>query len=96
MKPIKHRVPALWHPVGAMFISVKRHEREKQELVPHNWNWIACYPVSGTSEGHYVHCDFIVDRADGRQLVRLALGKTFRGMEHAAEMAKRCAIFLGA
>jgi two-component system chemotaxis sensor kinase CheA len=25
-------VRALWHPVGAMFISVKRHEREKQEL----------------------------------------------------------------
>jgi two-component system chemotaxis sensor kinase CheA len=24
---------ALWHPVGAMFISVKRHEREKQELI---------------------------------------------------------------
>jgi two-component system, chemotaxis family, sensor kinase CheA len=27
------RAPALWHPVGAMFISVKRHEREKQELI---------------------------------------------------------------
>jgi two-component system, chemotaxis family, sensor kinase CheA len=27
------RVPAVWHPVGAMFISVKRHEREKQELL---------------------------------------------------------------
>ena len=27
------RAPALWHPVGAMFISVKRHEREKQELL---------------------------------------------------------------
>jgi two-component system, chemotaxis family, sensor kinase CheA len=27
------RVPAVWHPVGAMFISVKRHEREKQELI---------------------------------------------------------------
>src|ERR1700733_5716822 len=26
-------VRALWHPVGAMFISVKRHEREKQELI---------------------------------------------------------------
>jgi two-component system, chemotaxis family, sensor kinase CheA len=26
-------VAALWHPVGAMFISVKRHEREKQELL---------------------------------------------------------------
>jgi two-component system, chemotaxis family, sensor kinase CheA len=27
------RMPAVWHPVAAMFISVKRHEREKQELI---------------------------------------------------------------
>ncbi|HEY2463753.1 MAG TPA: ATP-binding protein [Steroidobacteraceae bacterium] len=27
------RAPVVWHPVGAMFISVKRHEREKQELI---------------------------------------------------------------
>jgi two-component system, chemotaxis family, sensor kinase CheA len=27
------RARALWHPVVAMFISVKRHEREKQELI---------------------------------------------------------------
>ena len=27
------RARGLWHPVGAMFISVKRHEREKQELI---------------------------------------------------------------
>src|ERR1700744_3321111 len=27
------RARALWHPVRAMFISVKRHEREKQELL---------------------------------------------------------------
>jgi two-component system, chemotaxis family, sensor kinase CheA len=27
------RAAALWHPVGAMFISVKRHKREKQELI---------------------------------------------------------------
>ena len=33
VKPIMPRAPALWHPVGAMFISVKRHEREKQELL---------------------------------------------------------------
>jgi two-component system chemotaxis sensor kinase CheA len=26
-------IRALWHPVEAMFISVKRHEREKQELI---------------------------------------------------------------
>src|SRR5258708_32402986 len=27
------RVPAVWHPVEAMFISAKRHEREKQEVL---------------------------------------------------------------
>ena len=27
------RSAGLWHPVAAMFISVKRHEREKQELI---------------------------------------------------------------
>jgi two-component system, chemotaxis family, sensor kinase CheA len=27
------RLPSVWHPVRAMFISVKRHEREKQELI---------------------------------------------------------------
>jgi two-component system, chemotaxis family, sensor kinase CheA len=27
------RMAAVWHPVAAMFISVKRHEREKQELI---------------------------------------------------------------
>src|SRR5277367_2117388 len=27
------RACRLWHPVEAMFISVKRHEREKQELI---------------------------------------------------------------
>ena len=27
------RVRPVWHPVQAMFISVKRHEREKQELI---------------------------------------------------------------
>jgi len=27
------RAPAVWHPVEAMFISAKRHEREKQELL---------------------------------------------------------------
>src|ERR1700689_4206306 len=27
------RARGLWHPIEAMFISVKRHEREKQELI---------------------------------------------------------------
>jgi two-component system chemotaxis sensor kinase CheA len=33
VKPIIPRLPGVWHPVEAMFISVKRHEREKQELI---------------------------------------------------------------
>lgn len=90
--------------------------------VPHDFRSIACYPVTGGSEGHYVHIEFhspideleaSVDgipndfgegvrivRPVGRQtlwkITRLALGKTFRGMDHAAEMARRCAILLGA
>src|SRR5580698_10328839 len=27
------RLAGVWHPVAAMFISVKRHEREKQEIM---------------------------------------------------------------
>ncbi|MEA3158540.1 MAG: two-component system, chemotaxis family, sensor kinase CheA [Gammaproteobacteria bacterium] len=33
MTAIKPRARGLWHPVEVMFISVKRHEREKQELI---------------------------------------------------------------
>jgi hypothetical protein len=119
------------------------------ELVPHNFRWIACYPVNerphrrttqglvmrvgnrvsflgapgtGGSEGHYIHIDFMVpaetvEIADphdqtgwGKKIevhpirtenglwrhVRLALGKTFKGMDHAADISRRCAILLGA
>ena len=68
--------------------------------VPHNFRGVACYPVTGGSEGHYVHVEFVVqaDRCIGQEAatVRLALAKTFRGMDHAAEIARRCAILLGA
>jgi hypothetical protein len=71
--------------------------------VPHDHRWVACYPVTGASEGHYVHVEFICPAGhrvpDGEpnvRVVRLALGKTFRGMGHAAEMARRCAVLLGA
>jgi hypothetical protein len=93
--------------------------RDSPTLVPHDFRWIACYPVTGGSEGHYVHVDFMVPVEQVRipdpdnwsfgsklvrpmhtenlwRAVRLALGKTFRGMDHAAEMAKRCAKLLGA
>jgi len=72
-------------------------ERTNKNPVPHNWRWIACYPVTGGSEGHYVHVEFIVDNGKaGLEHVRLALGKTFKGFDHAAEMARRCARLLGA
>lgn len=86
--------------------------------VPHDYRWVACFAVTGGSEGHYIHVDFMVpvDRmvasegdfgekqhelsiAPGCRLwrnVRLALGKTFKGMDHACEIARRCAVLLGA
>jgi hypothetical protein len=72
------------------------NESEARQPVPCNFRWVACYPVTGTSEGHYTHIDFVVPEGESCKLVRLALGKTFRGMDHAAEMARRCAILLGA
>lgn len=92
------------------------------DLVPHDVRWIACYPVTGGSEGHYVHVEFaskvtelrgiapelpndfgegvklfhLAGREPVWKITRLALGKTFHGFDHAAEMARRCAKLLGA
>ena len=73
-------------------------EKRANEPVPRA-RWIACYAVTGGSEGHYIHVDLIVDGgADGyeRHAIPLALGKTFRGMAHAQRIASLCAAFLGA
>jgi hypothetical protein len=80
-------------------------DEDQDSLVPHDYRWIACYPVTGSNEGHYIHVAFVVP-PDGDvrvrpgelnvRMVRLATGKTFRGMAHAAEIARRCAVFLGA
>lgn len=60
---------------------------------PTDCKWIACYAVTGGSEGHYIHVDVI--RTDqSRDMV--FLGKTFQGMEHAQKMAARLAEELGA
>lgn len=53
---------------------------------------IICYAVTGGNEGHYIHVDVI--RENGASDC-LALGKTFRGWDHAWAMAKRCAELLG-
>lgn len=61
---------------------------------------IACYPVTGRSEGHYIHIDALVAR-HGKdsfliEAVPLFLGKTFQGFEFAAAVANACARHLGA
>jgi hypothetical protein len=66
--------------------------------------FVQCYAVTGGSEGHYVHVDFLTEPigADGfvagrgRKRVSFALGKTFLGWDHAWTIAKRVAELLGA
>ena len=60
--------------------------------------FIACYPVTGGSEGHYIHVDVVQypnnQLPDGK-VIHLITGKTFLGMEHAAKIAMRCIELLG-
>lgn len=60
---------------------------------PDNVKWIACYAVTGGSEGHYIHVDVIY--TDQRRDMAF-MGKTFQGMAHAQAIANRCAELLGA
>ena len=67
---------------------------------PTRIRWLACYAVTGGSEGHYVHIDALMVEDEGRDqhlVVRpLFLGKTFQGMAHAQAIAAKCAELLGA
>lgn len=53
---------------------------------------IACYPVTGGNEGHYIHVDAIKDG----KCELIFVGKTFQGFERACEIANACARHLGA
>jgi hypothetical protein len=61
------------------------------------WRWIACYPVTGTSEGHYMHIDVITPTGEHKHMY---LAKTLRegqpGMEYAYEVCKVAALLLQA
>jgi hypothetical protein len=69
---------------------------------------VACYAVTGTNEGHYIHCDLVCETVDstGRRLPRLDqkpykavtvfTAKTFNGMDAAYRTARRIATLLGA
>ena len=70
------------------------HLKADQEFP--EYHWICCYPVTGSSEGHYMHIDII----DGNGYKHLFTGKTLRegqtGMEYAYEVCKVAALLLGA
>jgi hypothetical protein len=62
------------------------------------YRWIACYAVTGGSEGHYIHVDLISGYGEdwtGKAL-HLITGKTFLGLAHALKIANRCAELLRA
>ena len=59
---------------------------------PSSWSWIACFVVTGGSEGHYLHVEVITN--DQRWL--LYLGKTFSGIDKALEISNALTKMLGA
>lgn len=74
---------------------------------PADVRWICAYPVTGGSEGHYVHIGVILDgeerKAEGgqwiygpRKEIALFLVKTFQGWSHACAIANAAARLLGA
>jgi hypothetical protein len=58
--------------------------------------WIACYAVTGGSEGHFIHVDLIhgYDQDWTGKAQHLITGKTFMGLAHALKIANRCAELL--
>lgn len=58
---------------------------------------LACFAVTGGSEGHYIHIEGLAwDHGDGAIRCSLGIGKTFEGMQVAQQIANRCAELLGA
>lgn len=62
---------------------------------------VVCFPVTGGSEGHYVHVGWLYQGHDDHvdsdpRFFCLALIKTFRGWDAAVELANRAARAMGA
>ena len=64
-----------------------------KRLWPKTWQWIAVYPVTGTSEGHYVHISLM--KRNGN-VTHIAMLKTFSGWQRASMMAEAAGKLLGA
>ncbi|MBD1995369.1 hypothetical protein H6G00_01820 [Leptolyngbya sp. FACHB-541] len=62
----------------------------RDEMIPRH-KWIACFPVTGGSEGHYIHIDLISFDGNGNQTTKpLFVAKTFEGWDVAAVFAALC------
>ena len=73
---------------------------EKDEPWPEKFRWVACYVVTGDSEGHYIHVDLIDGYHGGQgmhgEVVRhLITGKTFDGRAAGQRLASRLAELFG-
>jgi hypothetical protein len=78
------------------FSLTSRYEHDLDAPLP-SYRWVACYAVTGGSEGYYVHLDLITD--DGSpalKLGRVFTIKTFSGMDTALEIAAALTYVLGA
>lgn len=71
--------------IDEYFSNIAEYSKKGDQPFPKDDHWIACYAVTGASEGHYVHVDIIKDNK--RSLLYLA--KTFKGMDHAWKIAAR-------
>ena len=60
------------------------------------FRWLACFPVTGGNEGHYIHICAVEFVGCQRVARTLVLGKTFQGFDFAAQVAAACARHLGA
>jgi hypothetical protein len=55
--------------------------------------WVACYVVTSSNEGHYVHIDLLLE---GNERITLCTIKTFMGEDHAWTIARQAAKLLEA
>ena len=68
--------------------------------LPEHYQWVACYAVTGNSEGHYIHVDVVLNGYTMPQerttVQHIALGKTFCGWDVACLVAAACSKLLDA
>jgi len=78
-------------------IKYKPGGKRLNEPIGH-YRWIACYAVTGTSEGHYIHVDRIYQAKPHASWTheQLFLGKTFGGYDVACKVAAYLGRRLGA